>query len=87
MSEEKGLMEKMNDSVSDFLGKILGDKGKDLIEKTQASATDIASWSAKMFLNFADSVAEQLKMKDNEYVKKARDAVTDALKSAGLLEE
>ena len=85
--EDKNIIDKLNDSVSDLIGKILGDKGDEMIEKAQASATDIANWTAKMFLSIVDSVAEQLEMKDNEYVEKTREALTDMLKKAGLLEE
>jgi len=43
--------------------------------------------SIKKFMEFSDSVLENLKLTENEQVMKARDSVEDLLKQAGLLEE
>jgi hypothetical protein len=57
------------------------------MEETGEKLKDFSSTSIKKFMEFSDSVLENLKLTDNEQVMKARDSVEDMLKSAGLLEE
>ncbi|MFX1588446.1 MAG: hypothetical protein ACFFC1_09845, partial [Promethearchaeota archaeon] len=56
-------------------------------EETSDKLKDFSSQSIKKFMEFSDSVLENLKLTDNEQVMKARDSVEDLLKQAGLLEE
>ncbi|MHA1457530.1 MAG: hypothetical protein ACTSR5_16410 [Promethearchaeota archaeon] len=57
------------------------------MEETGEKLKDFSSTSIKKFMEFSDSILDNLKLTDNEQVMKARDSVEDMLKSAGLIEE
>ncbi|MFX1497629.1 MAG: hypothetical protein ACFFBH_08895 [Promethearchaeota archaeon] len=85
--KKKNLLDKLNDAFVDFVGGAFGESGKDFIEETSEKIKDFSSQSIKKFMEFSDSVLENLKLTDNEQVMKARDSVEDLLKQAGFLEE
>jgi len=85
--KEKKLLDKLNDAFIDFVGGAFGESGKEFIEETSEKMKDFSSSSIKKFMEFSDSVLENLKLNENEQVMKARDSVEDLLKQAGLLEE
>jgi len=85
--KEKKLLDKLNDAFIDFVGGAFGESGKEFIEETSEKIKDFSSSSIKKFMEFSDSVLENLKLNENEQVMKARDSVEDLLKQAGLLEE
>jgi hypothetical protein len=85
--KEKNLMEKLNDAFVNFVGGAFGESGKEFIEETSEKMKDFSSQSIKKFMEFSDSILENLKLNENEQVMKARDSVEDLLKQAGLLEE
>ncbi|MBY9015235.1 MAG: hypothetical protein KGD68_06040 [Candidatus Lokiarchaeota archaeon] len=92
MSEERdgkkeNLLNKLNSSFIDFVGNAFGESGKDFIEDTSEKIKDFSSQSIKKFMEFSDSVLDNLKLTDNDQVMKMRDSVEDLLKQAGLLEE
>ncbi|MBY8982764.1 MAG: hypothetical protein KGD57_07435 [Candidatus Lokiarchaeota archaeon] len=88
MSEEKeNIIEKLNKSLVDFVGKVFGDSGKDFIEKTQEKVKDFSSQSIKKFMEFTDSFLTKLNIAENEQVVKAKDTIEDLLKQAGLLKD
>ncbi|TXT54684.1 MAG: hypothetical protein BAJALOKI2v1_750018 [Promethearchaeota archaeon] len=88
MSEKKeNVVDKLNNALLDFVGQTFGDSGRDFIEDTQDKVKELSSTSVKRFMDFSDSVIENLNLKDNDQVIKARDTVEDLLKQAGLLEE
>jgi hypothetical protein len=92
MSEEgngkkENLLDKLNSSFIDFVGNAFGESGKDFIEDTSEKIKDFSSQSIKKFMEFSDSVLDNLKLTDNDQVMKMRDSVEDLLKQAGLLEE
>ncbi|MFX0032861.1 MAG: hypothetical protein ACFE8E_05110 [Candidatus Hodarchaeota archaeon] len=85
--KKKNLIDKLNDAFIDFVGGAFGESGREFIEETSEKIKDFSSQSIKKFMEFSDSVLENLKLTDNEQVMKARDSVEDLLKQAGLLEE
>lgn len=85
--KKKNLLDQLNDAFVDFVGGAFGESGKEFIEETSEKIKDFSSQSIKKFMEFSDSVIENLKLTDNEQVMKARDSVEDLLKQAGLLEE
>ena len=90
MSEEEkkeNLLDKLNTAFVDFVGGAFGDSGKDFIEDTSEKIKDFSSQSIKQFMNFSDTVIDNLKLTDNDQVMKMRDSVEDLLKQAGLLED
>lgn len=92
MSEERNgkkenILDKLNSSFIDFVGNAFGESGKDFIEDTSEKIKDFSSQSIKKFMEFSDSVLDNLKLKDNDQVMKMRDSIEDLLKQAGLLEE
>ena len=92
MSEEsddkkENILDKLNSSFVDFVGNAFGESGKDFIEDTSEKIKDFSSQSIKKFMEFSDSVLDNLKLTDNDQVMKMRDSVEDLLKQAGLLEE
>ncbi len=80
-------IDKLNKAFIDFVGGAFGESGKDFIEDTSEKIKDFSSQSIKKFMEFSDSVLDNLKLSENEQVMKARDTVEDLLKQAGLLEE
>ena len=88
-NEEKkeNLLDKLNTAFVDFVGGAFGESGKDFIEDTSEKIKDFSSQSIKQFMNFSDTVIDNLKLTDNDQVMKMRDSVEDLLKQAGLLEE
>ncbi len=92
MSEEgddkkENILDKLNSTFVDFVGNAFGESGKDFIEDTSEKIKDFSSQSIKKFMEFSDSVLDNLKLTDNDQVMKMRDSVEDLLKQAGLLEE
>ena len=90
MSEEgkkENLLDKLNTAFVDFVGGAFGESGKDFIEDTSEKIKDFSSQSIKQFMEFSDTVIDNLKLTDNDQVMKMRDSVEDLLKQAGLLEE
>ncbi len=92
MSEERNgkkenILDKLNSSFIDFVGNAFGESGKDFIEDTSEKIKDFSSQSIKKFMEFSDSVLDNLKLTENDQVMKMRDSVEDLLKQAGLLEE
>ena len=92
MSEEgddkkENILDKLNTTFVDFVGNAFGESGKDFIEDTSEKIKDFSSQSIKKFMEFSDSVLDNLKLTDNDQVMKMRDSVEDLLKQAGLLEE
>ena len=87
--EEKSdnLIDNLNKSFLDFVGNAFGESGREFMEETLDKLKDFSSTSIKKFMEFSDSILENMKLNDNEQVMKARDTVEDMLKQAGLLEE
>lgn len=85
--KKETLLDKLNNAFIDFVGGAFGESGKEFIEETSEKVKDFSSSSIKKFMEFSDSVLENLKLNENEQVMKARDSVEDLLKQAGLLEE
>ncbi|MFW9946407.1 MAG: hypothetical protein ACFFDX_06205 [Candidatus Odinarchaeota archaeon] len=85
--KKETFLDKLNNAFKDFVGGAFGESGKDFIEETSDKIKDFSSQSIKKFMEFSDSVLENLKLTDNKQVMKARDSVEDLLKQAGLLEE
>jgi hypothetical protein len=88
MSEEKkNIMDQLNDQVIKFAESIFGESGKEFLEDAQKKAQDFSSQSIKKFMEFSDSMLDNLKLSDNEQVIKTRDTIEDLLKQAGLLKD
>ena len=92
MSNEEGkkdekLLDKLNNAFIDFVGNAFGESGREFIEDTSQKVKEFSSSSIKQFMEFADTVLENLKLNENEQVMKTRDSVEDLLKQMGLLEE
>jgi len=90
MAEEEkkeSFIDNLNKTFLDFVGNAFGESGREFMEETQEKLKDFSSSSIKKFMEFSDSVLENLKLTENEQVMKARDSVEDMLKQAGLLEE
>jgi hypothetical protein len=90
MAEEEkreNFIDNLNKTFLDFVGNAFGESGRDFMEETQEKLKDFSSSSIKKFMEFSDSVLENLNLTENEQVMKARDSVEDMLKQAGLLEE
>jgi len=85
--KKETIIDKLNDAFIDFVGGAFGESGKEFVEETSAKVKDFSSASIKKFMEFSDSVLENLKLTENEQVMKARDSVEDLLKQSGLLEE
>ncbi len=85
--EKENFMEKINTAFVDFVGSVFGDSGKEFVEETQEKIKDFSSDAIKKFMEFSDSVIENLNLQENEQVIKTRDSVEDLLKQAGLLKE
>ncbi len=90
MSEEEkkeNILDKLNTAFVDFVGGAFGESGKDFIEDTSEKIKEFSSASIKQFMEFSDTVIDNLKLSENEQVMKMRDSVEDLLKQSGLLEE
>ena len=88
MSEEKkNIMDQLNDQVIKFAESIFGESGKEFLEDAQKKAQDFSSQSIKKFMEFSDSMLDNLKLSDNEQVIKTRDTIEDLLKQGGLLKD
>ncbi len=85
--KDETFIDKLNKSFLDFVGSVFGDSGKDFVKETQEKVEDLSSKSIKKFMEFTDSVLENLNLKDNEQVMKAKETVEDMLKQTGLLKE
>jgi hypothetical protein len=90
MAEEEkkeNFIDNLNKTFLDFVGNAFGESGREFMEETQEKLKDFSSSSIKKFMEFSDSVLENMNLTENEQVMKARDSVEDMLKQAGLLEE
>ena len=89
MAEEQkeNILDKLNDSVLDFIGNVFGESMKDSFKETQEKIKDFSADAVKKLVEVGDEVIEKLNLKENEQVMKARDSVEDFLKQAGLLKE
>ncbi|MFX1572869.1 MAG: hypothetical protein ACFFB0_08975 [Promethearchaeota archaeon] len=85
--EKKTFIDKINSAFVDFVGSAFGESGKEFVEETQEKIKDFSSEAIGKFMEFSDSVIEQLNLQDNDQVIKARDSVEDMLKQSGLLKE
>lgn len=83
--EDQGILDKLNSGFVEFVEKTFGESGKDFIEETSEKVKEFSSSSIKKFMEFTDSLLENLNLSENEQVIKARDSVEDLLKQAGLL--
>ena len=80
-------IDKMNNALTDFVGSVFGESGRDFIEETSEKVKEFSSEAIGKLMEFSDSMIDQLNLKDNDQVIKARDSVEDLLKQAGLLKE
>ena len=88
MSEEKEpLLDKINNSILDFVGNLLGDSAKESVQEAQEKMKEISSEAITKTMEFADSVIETLKLEDNEQIQEAKGKLKDLLKEQGLLKE
>lgn len=88
MSEEKeNIVDKLNKTVLDFAESVFGESGRQFVEDTQEKVKEMSSGSVKKFMEFSDSIIENLNLQENEQVLKTRDSIEDLLKQAGLLKE
>lgn len=88
MSEEKeNVVDKLNKTVLDFAESVFGESGRQFVEDTQEKVKEMSSGSVKKFMEFSDSIIENLNLQENEQVLKTRDSIEDLLKQAGLLKE
>ena len=85
--EKENFIDKMNNALTDFVGSVFGESGRDFIEETSEKVKEFSSDAIGKLMEFSDSMIDQLKLSDNEQVIKARDSVEDLLKQAGLLKE
>jgi len=85
--EDEGILDKLNNSFINFVESTFGESGKEFIEETSEKVKEFSSSSIKKFMEFTDSLLENLNLNENEQVIKARDSVEDLLKQAGLLTE
>lgn len=85
--KDETFIDKLNKSFLDFVGSVFGDSGRDFVKETQDKVEDLSSKSIKKFMEFTDSVLENLNLKDNEQVMKTKETVEDLLKQTGLLKE
>ena len=92
MSEEgeekkENVLDKLNTAFIDFVGGAFGESGKEFIEETSEKIKEFSSASIKQFMEFSDTVIDNLKLSENDQVMKMRDSVEDLLKQSGFLEE
>lgn len=85
--EDESILDKLNNSFINFVESTFGESGKEFIEETSEKVKEFSSSSIKKFIEFTDSLLENLNLNENEQVIKARDSVEDLLKQAGLLTE
>jgi hypothetical protein len=85
--EKKNVLDQLNSSFTDFVENVFGESGKNFIEETSEKVKEFSSSSIKKFMEFTDSMIDNLSLSENEQVIKARDTVEDLLKQAGLLVE
>jgi len=85
--EKENFIDKMNSALTDFVGSVFGESGRDFIEETSEKVKEFSSDAIGKLMEFSDSMIDQLKLRDNDQVIKARDSVEDLLKQAGLLKE
>jgi len=71
---------KLNKQFEDFVKGIFG-------EDTTKKMNEFSAQSIKGIVDFGDKLIEQLKLQDNELVKKSSDGIKDLLKQAGLLKD
>jgi len=85
--EKENFIDKMNSALTDFVGSVFGESGRDFIEETSEKVKEFSSEAIGKLMEFSDSMINQLNLSDNDQVIKARDSVEDLLKQAGLLKE
>ena len=85
--EEQNILDKLNNSFSQFVENVFGESGKNFIDETSEKIKEFSNTSIKKFMEFSDDLLEKLNLNENEQVIKARDSVEDLLKQTGLLIE
>ncbi|MFX1326251.1 MAG: hypothetical protein ACFE8N_14975 [Promethearchaeota archaeon] len=85
--EKENFIDKINNALTDFVGSVFGESGRDFIEETSEKVKEFSNDAISKLMEFSDSMIEQLNLQENEQVIKARDSVEDLLKQAGLLKE
>jgi hypothetical protein len=85
--KKENFIDKMNNALTDLAGSVFGESGKDFIEETSEKVKEFSSKAISKFMEFSDSMIEQLNLQENEQVIKTRDSVEDLLKQAGFLKE
>lgn len=85
--EEQNILDKLNNSFSQFVENVFGESGKNFIDETAEKIKEFSNTSIKKFMEFSDDLLEKLNLNENEQVIKARDSVEDLLKQTGLLVE
>jgi hypothetical protein len=85
--EKENFIDKMNNALTDFVGSVFGESGRDFMEETSEKVKEFSSDAISKLMEFSDSMIDQLNLTDNDQVIKARDSVEDLLKQAGLLKE
>ncbi len=85
--EKKNFLDDVNKGLRDFVGKVFGDSGTKFFDDAKDKVEEFSNQTAKKLFEFADSVLDTLKLKENETVMKTRDQVEDALKKAGIIKE
>ena len=84
---KENFIDKINNALTDFVGSVFGESGRDFIEETSEKVKEFSSDAIGKLMDFSDSMIDQLNLKDNDQVIKARDSVEDLLKQAGFLKE
>ncbi len=85
--DKKNFMDDVNKGLRELVGKVFGDSGTKFYDDAKDKVEEFSNQTTKKLFEFADSVLDSLKLKDNEAVKKTRDQVEDMLKKAGILKE
>lgn len=86
-NSKKNLLDNINDGLRDLVEKVFGESGSKFFDDTKDKVEEFSNQAAKKLFEFTDSVLDNLKLKDNETVMKARDTVEDMMKKAGIMKE
>ena len=81
------MMDSINDGLRDLVEKVFGETGSKFFDDTKDKVEEFSNQAAKKLFEFTDSVLDNLKLKDNETVMKARDTVENLMKKAGIMKE
>jgi len=69
MSDEEkkeNILDKLNTAFVDFVGGAFGESGKEFIEDTSEKLKEFSSQSIKQFMEFSDTVIDNLKLTEND---------------------